>query len=56
MLAFSFDSVPLHDVIVVVSAFETCLHFSELVLNPVKLDTSLFAGLTHFAHFFFLLS
>jgi hypothetical protein len=55
VLALGFHSVPLHDVVVVVRAFEAGLHLGELMLHSVQLDTSLFAGLAHFAHLLFLL-
>lgn len=56
MLTFSFNSVSLHDVIVVMSAFKTSLHFCKLMLNSIKLNTSLLASLSHFADFFLLFS
>ena len=56
VLAFGFDAVALNDVVVVVGALECGLHFGELVLDSVELDTGVFARLADLTHFFFLLS
>lgn len=42
VLAFGFNSIALHDVVVVVGALEGSLHLCELVLHSVKLHTGLF--------------
>ena len=55
MLAFGFDSVPLHDVVIVVRAFETGLHLGELVLHSVQLNTCFLTCLAYFTHFFLFL-
>ena len=56
ILALSFHSVSLDDVVVVVGALECGLHFGELVLDSVELDTGVFTRLADLTHFFFLLS
>ena len=52
MLTFGLDTVPLDNVVVVVGAFESGLHLSELMLHSVQLDTSVLTGLSDFADFF----
>jgi len=56
MLALSFNTVSLHNVVIVMSALEGSLHLSELMLHSIKLYTSIFTRLTHFAYFFLFLS
>lgn len=56
VLALGLDTVPLNDVVVVMSAFKSSLHLGELVLDTVQLNTGVFTGLAHFAHFFLLLA
>lgn len=56
VLALGFHSVPLHDVVVVVSAFKSGLHLGELMLDTIQLHTGVFTGLAHLAHFFLLLA
>lgn len=56
MLAFGLNSVPLHNIVVVMGAFKSCLHFGELMLDPVQLHTGVFTGLAHFTDFFFFLA
>lgn len=42
MLAFSFNSIALHNIVVVMGAFEGGLHLCQLMLHSVQLDTCLF--------------
>ena len=56
MLTFGFNSVSLHNVVVVVGTFKSGLHFGELVLDTVQLYTGVFTGLSHFTDFFLLLT
>jgi hypothetical protein len=42
MLAFSFNSIALHNVVIVVGALEGGLHLCQLVLHSIQLDTCLF--------------
>lgn len=52
MLTLGLDSVPLHDIVVVVSSFESCLHLGELVLHAVELNTGVLTRLAHLTDFF----
>ena len=56
MLSFCFNSITLYNIVVVMSSFETSLHFCELMLNSVQLNTSFFTGLPDFSDFFFFFS
>jgi len=42
VLALGLDTVPLNDVVVVMSAFKSSLHLGELVLDTIQLNTSVF--------------
>ena len=54
VLTLSFDTVALHDVVVVVGTLESRLHLGQLVLNSVELHTSFLAALANLADFLFL--
>jgi hypothetical protein len=56
VLALGLNTVPLNDVVIIVGALKGGLHFCELVLHSVKLNTGLFATLADFANLFFLLT
>lgn len=56
VLTFGFDTVSLHDVIVIVSSFKGGLHASKLMLNSIELHTGLFAGHADLADLFILLA
>jgi hypothetical protein len=56
VLLFCIDAVTLDDVVVIVGAFKSGLHASELMLHAIQLDTSLFTGLSDFANFFLFLA
>ena len=56
ILALSFHSVSLDDVVVVMSALKCCLHASQLVLDSVQLHTSLLSRLSDLPDFLLLLS
>ena len=53
MLALSLSSVPLNDIVVVVSALEGRLHTGKLMLYSVELDTCLLSGLSDLSDGFF---
>ena len=56
ILALSFHSISLDNVVVVVSALKGCLHTSKLMLYAVKLNTSFLSRLSNFPDFFLFLS
>ena len=56
ILALSFHSISLDNVIVVVSALKGSLHASKLMLYTVKLNTGFFSRLSNFPDFFLFLS
>jgi len=56
MLAFSFNSIALHNVVIVVGALEGGLHLCQLVLHSIQLDTCLFTWLANLPNFLFFLA
>ena len=56
MLAFSLDTIALNNIVIVVGALEGGLHFCQLMLHPIELNTCLFTCLAHFPNFLFLLT
>lgn len=46
VLSFGLGSVPLHDVVIVMGAFECRLHAGQLVLDSIELHTGLFSRLS----------
>lgn len=52
VLLFSFNSISSYNIIVVMGSFELSLHFGELMLNAVHLNTSIFSILLDLSDFF----